>query len=86
MVEKIRSGISYEKGTVIRDDKTLKVFLVLSCTKDDGAYTVEIADITKERETLVIIERLKTALKGVKMHDKDLFMLENIVLNLEEIL
>jgi len=30
------------------------------------------------------IDRLKRALEDVKMHDKDLFMLQNIVATLEE--
>lgn len=33
-----------------------------------------------------LLEILKEALHGVKMHDKDKFMLENIVSSLEDVL
>jgi len=84
MTEIIKSKTSYEKGMIIRDDKSLKVYRVLSCEKIGDSFTmkIELLTTTKNRQKEVLTQ-LKDALSSVKMHDKDLFMLENIVATLE---
>ncbi len=81
---KVKTSISYEKGMIIRDDKTLEVFRVISCVKDNEGYLLELDNITGNKEQENALKDLKTAINGLKIHDKDLFMLENIISTLED--
>jgi len=83
----IKSKISYEKNMIIQDDYTREVFKVLSCRKlGENDYLLDIKSMTKENAQAKALNDLKGALKDVKMHDKDLFMIENIVSTLEDAL
>ena len=67
----------------MQDDTTQEIFEVVSCTKYGADFTVMLKKHVKN-ETTEIFEQLRECLNTVKMHDKDLFMLENIVTTLEE--
>jgi len=77
-MEKINSKIEYKKGYIIQDNTSKIVYKVVSCKKVNYGYSLE---IKKHYEYL---EDLKNALNTIKLHDKDLFMLQNIVDSLED--
>lgn len=77
-MENFSSGIEYKVGFIIKDEITKQVYEVVKCEAVNGQFNTT---IKKHNEYL---ENLKDALKVIKMHDKDLFMLENIVASLED--
>ncbi len=84
MKEKIISKTKYKVGTVIQDDNSEEVFEVLSCKKSGDKYNIEISKIRNNNRSNELFRQLEDALSNVKMHDKDLFMLLNILSTLED--
>jgi len=82
-MEIVNSKIKYEKGTIVEDDVTKEIFEVVSCIKHGISFKVTLKKHVKN-STTKIFEELRECLGTVKIHDKDLFMLENIVDTLED--
>ena len=83
MNEFTKSFQEYKTGTIIEDDTTKVIYEVVNCVKENDHFRVELKQ-HKNNNTQEIFEQLKEVLNTVKMHDKDLFMLTNIVSTLED--
>ena len=82
----VQTSKEYKKGLTILDEKTKEVFKVLSCKRVGGMYSLELELIRKNNDASEAITQLVEALEGTKMHDKDLFMLLNMVSVLDDII
>jgi len=73
----------YKTGTIIKDNETSEVFKVISCTRigvlDEYNWKLELKEVDNEVETGYNKEDLLKAIESVNMHDKDKFMLTNMV-------
>ena len=73
----------YKTGTIVKDNETSEFFEVISCTRigvlDEYNWKLTLKEIDNETEKSYNKEDLLKAIKSVKMHDKDKFMLTNMV-------
>jgi len=83
----VKSKLSYEKNMIIKDNDSKEVFKVVACKKlGKNSFELRLLNLTKNIPQQAIITDLKVMLSGVKMHDKDLFTLNNIISSLEDTL
>ena len=80
---RIKSKVEYKVGYVIQDDSSKEIFEVLKCHKEGAGFILEVKEVI-ENKTKDTFKDLVNCLESVKMHDKDLFMLLNIVSVLED--
>tara|TARA_R110000851_G_scaffold301252_1_gene457610 strand:+ start:290 stop:553 length:264 start_codon:yes stop_codon:yes gene_type:complete len=84
-MEKFNSDTGYSIGAVIQDDSNDKIYEVKKCEQHllYDYYVVSILEM-KPHTTNELLNDLTNALNSVKMHDKDLFMLENMVSSIRD--
>lgn len=76
------SKVEYKKGMHLRDDKTNEVFKVRQCTKHGNEYRLDL-ELVKNYEALKLLDKLNDAINNTNLHDKDIFMIENIILEVK---
>ena len=77
------SKVPYKVGTILQDDITSEVFEVVNCYKIDDRYRVKLKKL-KENLTYQLLDKLNDAINKTNLHDKDIFMLENIISEIKD--
>lgn len=85
-MEKSISKVAYKVGTFLEDVANDKIFEVKNCVNHllyDNHFILDLKEV-EQNKSLKFIEDLKSAVSSIKIHDKDAFMLENIISQLED--
>ena len=87
-IEYCKALVNYPVGTIILDDATNETFEVLESSKlGENSFKIKMKSVSNKTYKIdASIKELVSCLEDVKMHDKDLFMILNMVSSLEDII